>query len=215
MGGKSLEEDITAIQSIMGISPQDHVFFPELSGRQHVFFWATFKKCSLTPNFARDLLLKVGLGAECHDELVRTYSGGMQRKLCLACSVIGDPRIVLLDEPTTGLDPVSRRHVWDFIVELKRGRIVILTTHSMEEADALSDTVTIMSSGKVKVLGTPLALKHKYGTGFFIRLGKSADNSCISNNRNDFGGYQTLCNQYTGNSLLNNHGSRDIVTVVL
>lgn len=85
----------------------------------------------------------------------------MQRRLSLGIALLGDPKIVFLDEPTTGMDPVTRRSVWDCISRAKKGRVIILTTHSMEEADILGDRVAIMSGGKLSCIGSSLHLKHK------------------------------------------------------
>lgn len=87
------------------------------------------------------------------------YSGGMKRRLSVAVALMGDPEVVYLDEPTTGMDPVSRRHVWDIIEEAKKGRAVILTTHSMEEADILGDRIGIMARGRLRCLGSSIRLK--------------------------------------------------------
>ena len=95
-----------------------------------------------------------------------SYSGGMKRRLSIAIALLGDPQIVYLDEPTTGMDPVTRRDVWDMIIRAKQGRVIVLTTHSMEEADVLGDKVGIMSHGKIQALGTSLALKKEYGGGY-------------------------------------------------
>jgi len=99
-----------------------------------------------------------------------TFSGGMKRRLSVAISTIGDPKIIFMDEPTTGMDPGNRRHVWNMIEKVKKGRIVILTTHAMEEADVLGDQIAIMSSGKLKCIGNSLHLKTKFGTGYRIRV---------------------------------------------
>lgn len=101
---------------------------------------------------------------------VMNFSGGMKRRLSVAISSIGDPRIIFLDEPTTGMDPVSRRDVWNLIQKLKRNKIIILTTHAMEEADILSDRLAIVCDGKLKCVGTPLYLKNSYGDGYRISL---------------------------------------------
>merc|ERR1711871_1336475 len=102
----------------------------------------------------------------------KTLSGGMKRRLSIAMAVIGNPRVVFLDEPTTGLDPNTRRFVWDYILEMKKNRIVVPTTHSMEEADALCTRIGIMVNGELKSLGTPQELKRMYGGGYrvIIRL---------------------------------------------
>eukprot|EP00919_Chromeraceae_sp_WS-2016_P033897 GHVR01080295.1.p2 GENE.GHVR01080295.1~~GHVR01080295.1.p2 ORF type:complete len:138 (+),score=7.91 GHVR01080295.1:1019-1432(+) len=101
---------------------------------------------------------------------VKSFSGGMKRRLSLAISAIGNPKIILLDEPTTGLDPKVRQQVWKLIEKLKKGKSIILTTHSMEEADILADRLSVMVKGKLKCVGTSFYLKHKYGEGHRITL---------------------------------------------
>ena len=88
----------------------------------------------------------------------------------MAISAIGDPRIMFMDEPTTGMDPVSRRDVWKLIQELKQNKVMILTTHAMEEADVLSDRIAVIVDGKIKCVGTPLSLKNYYGDGYRVNL---------------------------------------------
>ncbi len=100
----------------------------------------------------------------------RAYSGGMKRRLSMAIALIGDPQIVFLDEPTTGMDPVTRRSVWDMIEAAKRDRVILLTTHSMEEADVLGDRICIMSRGKIQALGSSIRLKQKFGTGYRLTV---------------------------------------------
>ncbi|KAJ6687980.1 ATP-BINDING CASSETTE TRANSPORTER SUBFAMILY A ABCA [Salix koriyanagi] len=99
----------------------------------------------------------------------------MRRRLSVAISLLGDPKLVILDEPTTGMDPISRRHVWDIIQNTKKGRAIILTTHSMEEADILSDRIGIMAKGRLRCIGNSIRLKSKFGTGFIanVRFGNT------------------------------------------
>ncbi|MFX1411965.1 MAG: AAA family ATPase, partial [Promethearchaeota archaeon] len=101
----------------------------------------------------------------------KNFSGGMQRRLNLAMSLIFEPEILFLDEPTAGLDPQARRLVWDFIQDLKREDItIILMTHDMVEADSLSDRVAILDQGKVIALGTPTELKEKFGSDNILEI---------------------------------------------
>ena len=88
----------------------------------------------------------------------------------MAISAIGDPRIMFMDEPTTGMDPVSRRDVWKLIQELKQNKVMILTTHAMEEADVLSDRIAVIVDGKIKCVGTSLFLKNNFGDGYRISM---------------------------------------------
>src|SRR5262249_26802524 len=99
------------------------------------------------------------------DRMVRTYSGGMIRRLEVAQALLHRPRMLFLDEPTVGLDPLARRAVWDLIERLRaeEGMAILLTTHLMEEADSLCDRVAIMHHGKVAAIGTPAALKAALG----------------------------------------------------
>lgn len=94
----------------------------------------------------------------------------MRRRMSVALSSIGDPSIILMDEPTTGMDPVSRRQVWDLIQRLKKKRVVIMTTHAMEEAELLSDKLAVLNHGEVRCVGTPLQLKNLLGKGYRVNL---------------------------------------------
>jgi len=100
------------------------------------------------------------------DKPAGRLSGGMKRKLCGACALIGDPQIVLLDEPSAGLDPVSQRNLWNLIKATMAGRAVVLTTHSMVEADFLCDRIGIMVQGQLRCLGTSDHLKQRYASGY-------------------------------------------------
>jgi ATP-binding cassette subfamily A (ABC1) protein 3 len=99
-------------------------------------------------------------------KLAMRLSGGMKRKLCVAIALIGDPEVVLLDEPSAGLDPVSRRNLWTVILRTMSHRSVILTTHSMDEAEALCQRIGIMVQGQLRVLGSKQHLKSRFGSGF-------------------------------------------------
>lgn len=90
--------------------------------------------------------------------------------MSVAISCIGDPKIIFLDEPTTGMDPVSRRECQKLIQSLKKGRTIVLTTHSMEEADVLADRIAVVAAGQLKCVGTGLSLKNTYGDGYRINL---------------------------------------------
>ena len=98
--------------------------------------------------------------------LVRELSGGMKRRLSLGISLIGEPPIVFLDEPTTGLDPKNKREIWDILSHCKKDRCMILTTHLMDEAETLCDRIGIILKGKIRCLGTQYKLKNEYGKGF-------------------------------------------------
>ena len=102
--------------------------------------------------------------------MVGKYSGGMRRRISVALSTMGNPNVILMDEPTTGMDPVSRRHVWTLIQRLKLEKSIIMTTHAMEEAELLSDKLIVLNHGQVKCTGTPLQLKNMLGKGYRVSM---------------------------------------------
>lgn len=169
--GHSAKHDMNSIREIMGICPQHDVLWDQLTGIEHLRLFAGLKGMSASEIEAEawKRLEQVQLTAVAHVQ-AQAYSGGMKRRLSLAVALIGDPQIVFLDEPTTGMDPVTRRTVWNMILKAKRDRIILLTTHSMEEADVLADRICIMSKGKIQALGTSLHLKQQFGTGYRLTI---------------------------------------------
>ena len=169
--GYSIKRQLRSVQSMMGICPQHDVLWPELSGTEHLTLFAGLARIPRAEisrrvsSFLQSVDLVEFAGRACSQ-----YSGGMRRRLSVACSLIADPKVVYLDEPTTGMDPVNRRGVWDVIEKAKKGRVVVLTTHAMEEADTLGDVISIMSRGRLHCLGTALHLKNKYGTGYTVDI---------------------------------------------
>jgi ABC-type multidrug transport system ATPase subunit len=101
---------------------------------------------------------------------VGTLSGGQKRKLQLMLAVAGDTKLLLLDEPSSGMDPTARRETWGLLRSLAKDRIIILTTHYMDEADALGDRIAVMSRGKLKTCGSSLFLKQRFGTGVVLEV---------------------------------------------
>ncbi|XP_058195608.1 ABC transporter A family member 2-like [Rhododendron vialii] len=159
------------IRRMIGVCPQFDILWDALSGQDHLHLFASIK--GLPPasikSVAQKSLAEVML-TEAAKIRAGSYSGGMKRRLSVAIALIGDPKLVILDEPTTGMDPITRRHVWDIIEDAKKGRAIILTTHSMEEADILSDRIGIMAKGRLRCIGTSIRLKSKFGTGFVANI---------------------------------------------
>lgn len=133
-----------------------------------------------------DLIHKVGL-EESEYKKVGELSGGMKRRLSIAIAMVGNPKLILLDEPTTGLDPETRRKIWDIINDQKHGKSIVLTTHSiklvflftsvyMEEADVLCSRIGIVAKGQLVCIGTQLHLKNKYGEGYHLSVTVKPEN---------------------------------------
>ncbi|KAH9621199.1 hypothetical protein KSS87_008655 [Heliosperma pusillum] len=121
----------------------------------------------------------VGL-ADKINTVVSALSGGMKRKLSLGIALIGNSKVIILDEPTSGMDPYSMRLTWQLIKKVKKGRIVLLTTHSMDEAEVLGDRIAIMANGSLKCCGSSLYLKHQYGVGYTLTLVKTAAGASLA-----------------------------------
>ena len=167
----SINDSIGSIQSLLGVCPQFDLLFLDLSAVEHIELYSELKMIDshLIKGIVEDRLQAVRLW-DVKDKPIRTYSGGMKRRLSMVIATIGDPKIVILDEPTTGMDPVNRRYVWQFIEKFKENRVIILTSHSMEEADILGDQIAIMSEGVFKAFGTSISLKNKHGAGYRISM---------------------------------------------
>jgi len=165
---KSVKKSSSAVQSELGICPQHDILYKDLSAMEHLRLYSGIKGAKSCPELEEILInrLKAVQLYTVKDARAGTYSGGMKRRLSMIIATIGDPNVILLDEPTTGMDPVNRRYVWRFIEEFKKGRCVLLTTHSMEEADALGDDIVIMSKGTIKAIGNSIHLKSKFGNGY-------------------------------------------------
>lgn len=151
---------------LVGLCPQELVLWNNLTCYEQLVFIAQMYNVprSLAGIRALELLEKIGL-SEKSNKLVRTLSGGMQRRMNLLMALMHDPEILILDEPEAGLDPQSRVMVRDFIHSLARTKTVIITTHNMDEADRLCDRITIIDYGKMLVTDSPENLKRQYGRG--------------------------------------------------
>ncbi|KAF9987833.1 hypothetical protein BGZ75_010382 [Mortierella antarctica] len=157
------------LRSMIGICPQFDVIWPKLTVRDHLELFAKIKGVAPEDlNPAIDQMIdEMGL-AGVGNKRAKTFSGGNKRRLSLAMAVIGCPKVVFLDEPTTGVDVSIRQAIWNSIRKLKRSSCVVLTTHSMEEADALCDRIGIITNGHIQALGTSQRLKNTYGAGYKV-----------------------------------------------
>ncbi|EER06268.1 hypothetical protein Pmar_PMAR006033 [Perkinsus marinus ATCC 50983] len=151
------------VAPVLGVCLQQDILFPELSAKEHLQTFALLRGSpSPDDEEVRNMMANVGLDNAEIDECVSSYSGGMKRKLSLAISLLGDPDYLLLDEPSAGVDPYSRRSLWDVLLRLAHdeGKTIIMTTHFMDEADMLSNHIAIMRGGRLVAYGTSLFLKY-------------------------------------------------------
>eukprot|EP01080_Neovahlkampfia_damariscottae_P001324 gene1324-11407_t len=166
-----IRTDIDSVHLALGLCPQFDIQWDDLTVQEHLEFYARLKGMPLLEERkdVKKILDSVGLW-EKRSRKTGNLSGGMRRRLSIAIAFVGDPKIVMLDEPTTGLDPTSKRHLWDSILKSKQGRCIILTTHSMEEADVLCDRIGIVCRGRLKCVASSQRLKNKFGEGFNLGI---------------------------------------------
>mmetsp|Transcript_8335 Transcript_8335/g.20560 ORF Transcript_8335/g.20560 Transcript_8335/m.20560 type:complete len:2192 (-) Transcript_8335:64-6639(-) len=169
--GKAVPQQLKEVRASMGMCPQHNVLWPELTVLEHMRLTAGLKGIKGADAEIDQLLNEVQL-AEKRNARAAALSGGMKRKLSVAMAFLGDPKFVILDEPTSGMDPYARRAMWDLLRSRRQGRVLCLTTHYMDEAEVLGDRICIMASGKVQCNGSSVFLKKQYGCGYIMTFQK-------------------------------------------
>uniref|UniRef100_A0A7N6A7H1 P-type phospholipid transporter n=1 Tax=Anabas testudineus TaxID=64144 RepID=A0A7N6A7H1_ANATE len=171
--GKDIRTELSTIRQNLGVCPQHNVLFSMLTVEEHIWFYACLKGLPEEKVKAEmeQIVNDVGLPHK-RQSRTSTLSGGMQRKLSVALAFVGGSKVVILDEPTAGVDPYARRGIWDLLLKYRQGRTIILSTHHMDEADILGDRIAIISHGKLCCVGSSLFLKTQLGTGYYLTLVK-------------------------------------------
>lgn len=166
--GKSIRRDSSEVKSLIAVSPQETAIAPGLSARENLELICGVHGFTRDKRNAKikELTELLGLGAVIGRKAGK-LSGGWQRRLSIAMALISEPKILFLDEPTLGLDVIARSELWDIIRTLKGNVTIILTTHYMEEAEALSDRIAIMRDGRLIMCGTAIEIKSAAGTDNF------------------------------------------------
>uniref|UniRef100_A0A8D1WD46 P-type phospholipid transporter n=1 Tax=Sus scrofa TaxID=9823 RepID=A0A8D1WD46_PIG len=184
--GKDIRSEMSTIRQNLGVCPQHNVLFDMLTVEEHIWFYARLKGLSEKHVKAEmeQMALDVGLPPSKLKSKTSQLSGGMQRKLSVALAFVGGSKVVILDEPTAGVDPYSRRGIWELLLKYRQGRTIILSTHHMDEADILGDRIAIISHGKLCCVGSSLFLKNQLGTGYYLTLVKKDVESSLSSCRN-------------------------------
>jgi ABC-2 type transport system ATP-binding protein len=168
--GVDVRTGYRGIRDRVGILPQDFEPFDRLRPREAVAYWARLFDRTVRETEIAELIQTVGL-ADRADTLSMNLSGGEKRRLGISMSLVGQPELLFLDEPTTGLDPGARRDLWSLIRRLKgEGMTILLTTHYLDEAEQLADDVAIMNYGKIVARGSPSELIGRFGGGSVIVL---------------------------------------------
>jgi ABC-2 type transport system ATP-binding protein len=158
--GHDIRKNPIAVKQVIDVSPQETAIAEHLNARENLSLIGGIHgiEKEVIRKRSDELLEMMGLNNRAKEQ-VRKYSGGMKRRLSIAMALVSDPQVLFLDEPTLGLDPQSRRSIWEYITELKGKKTIVLTTHYLEEADSLADRIAIIDEGKIIALGTPRELK--------------------------------------------------------
>lgn len=191
VAGYDIEKDFEKARTMLGYCPQENLIFDDMTVEEHLHYYVQVKGVPKTLRLAivNEAIKNLGLN-EHKAKLSKNLSGGNKRKLCVAIALIGNPAIILLDEPSAGMDPESRRFMWTVIgrIAQKKSSAVVLTTHSMEEAEALSTKMGILVKGGIfKCFGTGQHIKNKFGTGYVIEFKtRQLDESELPNMRQQY-----------------------------
>uniref|UniRef100_A0A674F8L9 Cholesterol transporter ABCA5 n=1 Tax=Salmo trutta TaxID=8032 RepID=A0A674F8L9_SALTR len=159
------------MRQLVGICPQFNIIFDVLTVEEHLRIFAAIK--GILPSDIDNEVSKVLKDLDLEkimDAQAKNLSGGQKRKLSVGIAILGDPKILLLDEPTAGMDPCSRHQVWSLLKSRRAGRVTVLSTHYMDEADILADRKAVISQGQLKCVGSSLYLKTKCGVGYHLRM---------------------------------------------
>jgi ATP-binding cassette subfamily A (ABC1) protein 3 len=177
--GLKLTDDMDEIRQSLGICFQHDVLFGDMTVEEHLILFGRIKGYSdqELKVVVDTQIREVGLTEKRHVKSSE-LSGGMKRKLSVAISLLGDSSLVFLDEPTSGMDPYSRRSTWEILLNNRNERVMVLTTHFMDEADILGDRIAIMAEGEVRCCGSSLFLKNRFGAGYNLTVVKD-DAKCV------------------------------------
>jgi len=177
IAGYGITNQIDEVRTNMGVCPQFDLLWPELTVREHLLFYARMRgiPAEKEKEMVERAIEEVRL-TQSADFKTRQLSGGMKRRLSVAIAMVGDPKIIFFDEPTTGLDPENRRQLWDILAEARGNRAMVLTTHSMEEADVLCTRIGIVTKGQLRCIGPQTKLKSQYGSGYSLIINCQTDN---------------------------------------
>ncbi|XP_057661740.1 phospholipid-transporting ATPase ABCA3-like [Diorhabda carinulata] len=176
INGCDIRTNIAGARASLGLCPQHNIIFDELTVAEHFYFFSKLKGLSKSEiNQEIDKYVKLLDLESKRDAKSATLSGGMKRKLCVGVALCGNSKVVMLDEPTAGMDPSARRVLWELLQKQKDDRTILLSTHFMDEADLLGDRIAIMAGGELQCCGSSFFLKKKYGAGYSLIMDKTRE----------------------------------------
>lgn len=180
--GHDVTTNIAEARNSLGLCPQHNILINDLTVKEHLIFYCRLKGISNQREIQNEIDKYAELldFKEISNALSKVLSGGQKRKLSIGIALCGNSKIVMLDEPTSGLDAGARRSLWNLLIQEKKGRTILLTTHHMDEADVLADRIAIMNEGQLQTVGSSFFLKKKFGSGYKLICVK--DQGCNPSN---------------------------------
>uniref|UniRef100_A0AC34QV07 ABC transporter domain-containing protein n=1 Tax=Panagrolaimus sp. JU765 TaxID=591449 RepID=A0AC34QV07_9BILA len=177
---KDIRTEMSSIRESLGVCPQYNVLFDLMTVEEQLWFYGSLKGVSSDDidSEVENILMDIDLMKK-RAALSSDLSGGMKRKLCIGIALIGGSKLVILDEPTAGIDAHARRSIWQLLLKHKRGRTMILSTHHMDEADVLADRIAIIAEGQLRTAGSALFLKKRFGNGYTLTLARSTNRMSV------------------------------------
>ncbi|XP_065201451.1 uncharacterized protein LOC135832246 isoform X2 [Planococcus citri] len=170
-------EELSTVRKMFGVCPQHDTLFDNLTPREHLKLFSAIRGIPVSEQ--EDEIVRTLRNVDLTDRAdtyTKNLSGGQKRKLSVGIAIIGSPKIMIFDEPTAGVDPYSRRYMWSLLQQNKAGKVILLTTHFMDEADILADRKAVISKGQLRCVGSSLFLKNKFGIGYHLTLVLDANN---------------------------------------
>jgi len=189
------------VRHLLGYCPQFYALIDSLTAREHLTLFSRIKGVDekIIPEYVEQMIKRLSLQEGIADKPCKGYSGGNKRKLCVGIALVGNPPIVFLDEPSSGMDPSSRRSMWDLISSTMKGRSIILTTHSMDECEALCHRIGIMVNGRLMCIGSSQHLKSRFGSEYQVEA------HVVGDDTRKLGFQQFMFNQFPGSSVMEIH----------
>jgi len=202
--GTDVFEENEKLKGMLGICPQESIYYEKLTVNEHLQIFSSFK--GINYDTQKETLAEIMTQLDFYDSAdtrAEVLSGGQKRKLSVLMAFLGNPQIIMLDEPSSGLDVSARQKIWEVVRSRKRDVIMLMTTHYMDEAEQLGDRIAIMSEGEIKCCGSPLFLKNRYGTGYQL--------TCVKQPEFTEDGIKNLLMKYTPNFQVRSQNASEIV----
>ncbi|XP_054925117.1 phospholipid-transporting ATPase ABCA3-like isoform X2 [Dermacentor andersoni] len=173
VGGYDVRTSTRDARDSIGYCPQENILIDDLTVEEHLMYFAIIKGIPMNRTRLETVTLLYDVGLmEYRTMLASELAPGLQRRLCTAMAILAMPKVIIMDEPTSNMDPDGRREMWELLLKIRRSCSIFLTTQHLDEADVLGDRIVIMANGQIRCGGSPMFLKQRFGTGYHMKVHK-------------------------------------------